>query len=201
MDVTPEKLSHFFVKFGEGDKEAFSFFYKYFINDLYPYGRSFGAKEKYVMDAVQDVFLKVYYERPHFKSVAHFKYFLFKSLKNRMYDFFKSKSFSETVDISGNVLNFSIKTTVLDEIIEDEDRMIIQQKIERLLSVLSPLQKEAVYLFYIQDLGYAEISEMMDRTEVSIRKLVSQGIRKIRKENKVLTLILISGFCIEKLNI
>ena len=36
-------------------------FYKYFINDLYAYGRSLGAEEKYVMDAVQDVFLKVFF--------------------------------------------------------------------------------------------------------------------------------------------
>lgn len=193
MDVIPEKLSHIFVKFGEGDEKAFSFFYKYFINDLYAYGRSLGAEEKYVMDAVQDVFLKVFFEKPHFKSVEHFKYFLFKSLKNRLYDFFKSKSFSETADIGRDVLNFSIKTTVLDEIIEDQDRTIIQQKIEKLLSVLSPLQKEAVYLRYIQDLDYAEISEMMGKTEVSIRKLVSEGISKIRKENKVLPLIVFIG--------
>lgn len=193
MNVTPEKLSHIFVKFGEGDEKAFSFFYKYFINDLYAYGRSLGAEEKYVMDAVQDVFLKVFFEKPHFKSVEHFKYFLFKSLKNRLYDFFKSKSFPETADIGRDVLNFSIKTTVLDEIIEDEDRIIIQQKIEKLLSVLSPLQKEAVYLRYIQDLDYAEISEMMGKSEVSIRKLVSEGISKIRKENNVLPLIVFIG--------
>ncbi len=193
MDITPEKISHIFVKFAQGDEKAFSFFYKYFINDLYAYGRSLGAEEISVMDAVQDLFLKVFFEKPHFKSVEHFKYFLFKSLKNRLYDFFKSKSFSETANISGNVLNFSIKTTVLDEIIEDEDRMIIQQKIEKLLSMLTPLQKEAVYLRYIHDLDYAEISEIMDKTEVSIRKLVSQGINKIRKENKMLPLIVFIG--------
>lgn len=189
MDVTPEKISHFFVKFGDGDEEAFSFFYKYFINDLYIYGKSLGAKEKYVMDAVQDVFLKVFFEKPHFKSVLHIKCFLFKSLKNRLYDIFKSKSYSETADISGDVLNFTFKTTVLDEIIEKEDRMIIQQKIDKLLSELSPLQKEAIYLLYIQGIKYAEISEIMGKPENSIRKLVSQGICKIRKVHKVAPLI------------
>ncbi|SEA14510.1 RNA polymerase sigma factor, sigma-70 family [Porphyromonadaceae bacterium KH3R12] len=201
IDITPEKISHNFIKFGEGDEKAFSFFYRYFINDLYAYGRSLGVEEKYVMDAVQDVFLKVFFEKPHLKSVEHFKYFLFRSLKNRLYDLFKSKSFSKTAHIGGEVLNFSIKTTVLDDMIEAEDRTIIQQKIEKLLSVLSPLQKEALYLRYMQDLDYAEISEMMGKTEVSVRKLVSQAIRKIRKENKVLPMIvfiqlLYSKFCV-----
>ncbi|MDD4439793.1 MAG: RNA polymerase sigma factor [Tissierellia bacterium] len=193
MDMTPEKISHIFVKFEKGDEEAFSFFYKYFINDLYAYGRSLGAEEKYVMDAVQDVFLKVFFDKPHLTSVEHLKYFLFKSLKNRLYDLFKSKSFSKTNDIGEDMLNFSIKTTVLDEIIEDEDRMIIQQKIEKLLSILSASQKEALYLRYIQELTYSEISEMMDKSEVAIRKLVSQAIHTIRKENKILPLLVFIG--------
>ena len=194
MDVTPEKISYVFIKFKEGDEDAFSFFYKYFINDMYAYGRSLGADEKQVMDAVQDVFLKVFFDRPHLSSVEHFKYFLLKSLKNRLYDLFKSKSYATTTDISGEGLNFSIKTTVLDEMIEDEDRMIIQQKIEKLLSVLSSSQKEALYLRYIQELEYVEISAMMGKSEVAIRKLVSQAIHTIRKENKILPMLVFIWF-------
>lgn len=194
MDVTPEKISYVFIKFKEGDEEAFSFFYKYFINDMYAYGRSLGADEKQVMDAVQDVFLKVFFDRPHLSSVEHFKYFLFKSLKNRLYDLFKSKSFSKTENIDEEVLSFTIRVTILDEIIEEEDRIVVKQKIEKLLSVLSPLQKEALYLRYIQELDYAEISEIMDKSEVSIRKLVSEAIRKIRKENKILPMLVFIWF-------
>lgn len=201
MDVTPEKISYVFIKFKEGDEDAFSFFYKYFINDMYAYGRSLGADEKQVMDAVQDVFLKVFFDRPHLSSVEHFKYFLLKSLKNRLYDLFKSKSYSTTTDISGEGLSFSIKTTVLDEIIEDEDRMIIQQKIEKLLSVLSLSQKEALYLRYIQELEYAEISEMMGKSEVAIRKLVSQAIHTIRKENKILPMLVFIWFLYNGFNL
>lgn len=188
-NATPEKVSHIFIKFTERDEKAFSFFYKYFINDLYAYGRSLGTEETYVMDAVQDIFLKIFFDQPHFKSVEHFKFFLLKSLKNRLYDLYKSKSFSKTENLNEDVLTFSIQTTVLDEIIEEEDRLLIEQKIEKLLSILSPLQKEALYLRYMQDLEYAEISELMNKSEVSVRKLVSQAIIKIRKENKVLPML------------
>ena len=191
VDITSERISYNFIKLGEGDEKAFSFFYKYFINDLYAYGRSLGVEEKYVMDAVQDVFLKVFFEKPRFNSVEHFKYFLLRSLKNRLYDLFRSKSFSKTDLLGEEVLNFSIKTTVLDDMIEAEDRTIIQQKIEKLLSDLSPLQKEALYLRYIQELDYVEISEMMNKTEVAVRKLVSLAIGKIRKENRMLPIIIV----------
>ena len=96
-------------------------------------------------------------------------------------------------DIEGEVLNFSIKTTVLDDIIEEEDREIIRQKIEKLLSILTPIQKEALYLRYVQEFEYAEISEMMGKTQSAIRKLVSQAIQKVRKENNILPMILFIG--------
>ena len=189
MDKTFDIVSHTFIKYLEGDEDAFSFFYKFFIGDLYSYGRSLGADDSDVMDAVQDIFIKVHNDRPKLASVDHFKYFLLKSLKNRLYDLFKSKAFLTTNGIDENTVNFSIKATVLDDIIEEEDRIIISEKIERLLSVLTSLQKEALYLRYIQNFKYSEISELMDRTEVSIRKLVSQAIIKIRKENNVLPIL------------
>lgn len=189
MRLTPDKISDIFIKFVEGDENAFSFFYKYYINDMYAYGRGLGADETYVMDAIQDVFIKLFYDKPNLKSAEHLKYYLLKSLKNQLYDIFKSKSFSNTDSINDDTLNFSIKTTVLDDIIEKEDRIIIEQKIEDLLSILTPLQKEAVYLRYIQSLEYAEISEIMGKPETSIRKLVSQAIIKIRKENNILPMM------------
>lgn len=189
MNMTSEELSNIFTKLKKGDEEAFSFFYKYYINDLYSYGKSLCIDDEYVMDAIQDVFLKVFFNKPQLYSVEHFKYFLLKSLKNRLYDLFKSKYFSDATDIKGDIFNFSIKTTVLDEIIEEEDRMIIQQKVERLLNILSPQQKEAVYLRYIQELDYEQISEIMEKNETSVRKLVSSAIHKIRRENPGLSLI------------
>jgi RNA polymerase sigma factor (sigma-70 family) len=199
MNTASEEISAIFAKLQEGDKEAFSFFYRFFINDMYAYGKSLGVEDDYVMDAIQDIFLKIFFNRPRFNSVAHFKFFLLKSLKNKLYDFFKNKPFSNTTAIQDDTFNFSIKTTILDEIIEDEDRAIVQQKVEKLLNSLSPLQKEAVYLRYIQELDYAKIAEIMKKNETSVRKLVSQAINKIRKENAALPSIifislLFSGF-------
>jgi RNA polymerase sigma factor (sigma-70 family) len=188
--MASEEISAIFAKLQEGDEEAFSFFYRFLINDMYAYGKSLGMEDDYVMDAIQDIFLKIFFNRPRFNSVVHFKFFLLRSLKNKLYDFFKHKPFTHTTGFQENIFHFSIKTTVLDEIIEDEDRTIIQQKVEKLLSNLSPLQKEAVYLRYIQELDYTQIAELMHKNETSVRKLVSQAINKIRKENAALPSIL-----------
>lgn len=181
--------TQYFQKFKEGDNQAFSFFYKRFINDMYSYGKSLGAKDNIVMDAVQDVFLKIFFSRPPIQSVQHLKYFLLKSLRNRMYDILKSSSVTMSEPIDGEVLNFTIKTTIMEDIIQKEDREEIQRTIDKFLSILSPLQKEALYLRYIQELDYPDIASMLNRSEDSIRQLVFQAIHKIRKENKILPMI------------
>ncbi len=189
-NITPDNTSYVFVKFLEGDEAAFSFFYKHFIGDMYAYGRSFGIDQADVMDAVQDVFMKVYKSKPKLDSVEHLKFFLLRSLKNRLYDMFKSKSFSQTDEIDEDALTFSIETTVLDNIIEDEDQVIIARKIERLLALLTPLQKETLYLRYIKGLEYAEISLIMERSQDAVRKIVSDAILKIRSEDKLVLLLI-----------
>lgn|SRR5690554_5250848 len=191
--ATPDHIS-LFSKFMEGDKEAFSFFYEFYINDLYAYGISLGGEKEVVKDAIQDIFLKVYFEEKKYSSVSHFKYFLLKSLKNRLYNIYKSKAVSATSGISKDVLNFSITTTVLDQIIEEEDRTIIQQQIDDLLLKLTSRQKEATYLRFIQELEYEEIAEIMDITPHAARKLISRSMKRLRDHEQLLLIIFIILF-------
>lgn len=186
---TPDHIS-LFTRFKEGDDHAFSFFYQFYINDLYAYGISLGGKKDVVKDAVQDIFLKMYFEKKDFSSIDHLKYFLLKSLKNRLYNIYKSKTVSTTAGISEDVLNFSITTTVLDRIIDEEDRAIIKQQVDDLLSKLTSRQKEAIYLRFMQELEYEEIAEIMDITQHAARKLISRSLKRLRDDEQLLLICL-----------
>jgi RNA polymerase sigma factor (sigma-70 family) len=161
---------------------------------LYTYGISLGGEKEVVKDAVQDIFLKIYFEEKNFSSVDHLKYFLLKSLKNRLYNIYKSKLISTTTGISEEVLGFSITTTVLDNIIDEEDRAIIKQQIDDLLSKLTTRQKEAIYLRFIQELEYEEIAEIMDMTQHATRKLISRSLKRLRDDEQLLLVCLFMLF-------
>jgi RNA polymerase sigma factor (sigma-70 family) len=184
---TPDHIS-LFTKFKEGDDHAFSFFYEFYINDLYAYGISLGGEREVVKDAIQDIFLKIYFEEKNFSSVDHLKYFLLKSLKNRLYNIYKSKAVSATTGISEDVLGFSITTTVLDRIIDEEDRTMIRQQIDELLSKLTSRQKEAIYLRFMQEMEYEDIAEIMNITQHAARKLISRSLKRL-KDNEPLLFI------------
>lgn len=194
MDVsTPDYIS-LFTKFKEGDDDAYSFFYQYYINDLYAYGISLGGEKEIVKDAVQDIFLKIYFEKKDFVSIDHLKYFLLKSLKNRLYNIYQSKAVSTATEISEDVLGFSITTTVLDRIIDEEDRTIIKQQIDDLLSKLTSRQKEAIYLRFMQELEYEEIAEIMKMTSHAARKLISRSLKRLRDDEQLLLVYLFMLF-------
>jgi RNA polymerase sigma factor (sigma-70 family) len=190
MPVFTSAQEKLFCKFREGDEEAFSFFYQFFINDLYAYGMGLGAEREWVKDVIQDVFLKVYFKARNYESLAHFKHFLLKSVKHKLYDLYKSKAFASSIDISGDKPHFTIATTVLDDIIGSEDRAIIQQKIDHLLSKLTARQKEAIYLRFIQELEYAQIAEILDMTTPAVRKLVFRSLKRLKGDQRLLLIYL-----------
>ena len=184
MDVsTPDYIS-LFLKFKEGDKHAFSFFYEFYINDLYAYGISLGGEKEVVKDAIQDVFLKIYFGEKNFSSPDHLKYFLLKSLKNRLYNIYTSKAVSTSTGLTEDVLGFSVTTTVLDRIIDEEDRVIIKQQVDDLLTKLTARQKEAIYLRFVQELEYEEIAEIMDITQHAARKLISRSLKRLKDDEQ-----------------
>jgi|AGTN01.1.fsa_nt_gi RNA polymerase sigma factor, sigma-70 family len=190
MNISTSDHISLFSKFREGDSHAFSFFYELYINDLYAYGISLGGEKEVVKDAIQDIFLKIYFEVKNFSSIDHLKYFLLKSLKNRLYNIYKSAAVSTTTGISKDIPSFSITTTVLDQIIDEEDRTIIQQQIEDLLSKLTPRQKEAIYLRFIQELEYEEIAEIMNITQHAARKLISRSLKRLKDSEPLLFMYL-----------
>lgn len=189
MKTSIPNLTILFTKFKEGDDDAFIFFYELYLNDLYSYGISLGCEKEVVKDLVQDIFIKIYNKQKDFFSVNHLKYFLFRSLKNQLYNFYKSKAVTSKTDISDDILNFSITTTVLDNIIDAEESIAIKKKIEDLLSKLTPRQKEVIYLRYMQNMEYDEISEIMGITPHATRKLVSRSLKKMRDEELLISFL------------
>lgn len=194
MDISAPDHAGLFLRFKEGDKYAFSFFYELYINDLYAYGMSLGGEKEIVKDAIQDIFLKIYFNVKKFTSIDHLHFFLLKSLKNRLYNIYKSKIVTTTTGISNDILSFSITTSVLEQIIDEEDRVIIKQQIDDLLAKLTDRQREAIYLRFIQELEYEKIAEIMDITPHAARKLISRSLKRLKDSEKLLLIWMITQF-------
>lgn len=175
-------------------EENIAFIYDRYVDDLYTYGLYLGFKREIVMDAIHDVFCKLSENKEILASIESCKFYLFKSLKNRLYDILKKeKPYIELSDIESQTLPFSFSINIEDNFINKEDQRLIKEQITEMLSVLTPRQREIIYLRYIQEYEYSEISELLNISIHGCRKLVSKAILKLREEyGTLITLLLLS---------
>ena len=182
--------SQVITDFLNGDKNAYVLLYKKYVDELYTYGKAFTSNTEQVKDAIQDVFYKILCKKSLLENVHNLKCFLFISLKNRLIDM--SRTVITVNENEYTMTRFTVNdVTVLDDLIEEENRREISRKIQSLLGQLTDRQREAVCLRYIYDMEYKEIAQILKmENEKSARNLVSRAIQKLKLENTYLLFFL-----------
>lgn len=156
--------------------------YNSYINDLYSYALHLGFDESIIMDAIHDVFLNLC-RKKSIHEINDVKFYLFRSLKNTLLNFKRSNK--RFVDLSGgNIeeLPFHINVTIEESFISKEEHEITRRNIDEMLNVLTPRQKEIIYLRYTHEYDYQQISQLMNITVSACRKLVHRAITTIREK-------------------
>lgn len=176
--MNTDKLWRRFLKYG--DDHSFSILYNSHIDKLYSYGIHLGFQNETCKDAIQDVFYKLYTSRENLTQVNNIAAYLFKSLKNRLIDIVRKDTKTQTIELVDQP--FSIDVTILDNIIDAENAALLKSKVEELLKSLTAQQREAVYLRYMHELSYDEISELLNINPESARKLMFRAMRKLREQ-------------------
>lgn len=163
------------------ENEDFSQVYATHVTGLYNYGIGLGFSHDICLDAIHDVFFK-FYTKDKLENVGNIKYYLFRSIKNRLIDIRRSKKKEVANQYIGD-LPFTVEVTVMDSLIKEEERALLKKKVESLMNSLTQRQREAIFLRYMEEMEYDEIGELLHMNSESVRKLVYRGIEKIRKES------------------
>lgn len=174
-----------------GDDLAFSALYEKYVNELFAYGSAWQLSEETLEDAIHDIFCKLYFDRKLLRNVGNIRLYLIKMLKNKLIDIYKTSK--EMYSISESGMEFAVKSTVVDEMILEEDRMEIQQKVDSLLSRLTERQREAVYLRFILEIEYEEIGLLLNITPQTARNIVFRAMESMREVDFILFLLFLSS--------
>lgn len=162
----------------EGDESAFTELYRYYVKRLFSFGTGFGFSEDICKEAIQDLFYKICLQRNHLGKISDHKSYIFTCFKNRIYDIMKSRK--RQVPVSANEIPFYIDVTVLDNLVDEEERVFLSQRITHFLSLLGDRQREAIYLHFIEEFDYEEIAKMMNTKVESVRTMVYRGLKMIK---------------------
>ena len=157
--------------------------YNRYVDDLHTYALYLGFEKEVIMDAIHDVFCKFAASEKLLQDVSNIKFYLFKSLKNRLYDIYKArKEYAELSAIDLQETPFNIQVTIEERLIGQEEQQQIKNQLAEMLESLTERQREIVYLRYVQEYDYEQISELLNISVHGCRKLLSKAMQNLREK-------------------
>ena len=178
MEQTNNSTDTLLASFQAGNMAAFSQLYDLHINILFNYGLKLTIDKELLKDCIHDIFVKLYTKKDELGTIDNLRSYLFISLKNKLCDELRRRMYMS--DTAIEEVSISTPTDVEDDYMEEEQRKNEFSLVRRLLDQLSPRQREALTLYYIEEKKYEDICEIMNMNYQSVRNLMHRGLTKLR---------------------
>lgn len=120
----------------------------------------------------------IYNKRTELDAVINFKSYLLISLKNKLCD--ESRKRVHLSDVAVEELDVISCDNIEHDYIAAEKEHLDNAFVSRMLNHLSPRQRSAIELYYIEEKKYEDICVIMDMNYQSVRNLIHRGILKLR---------------------
>ncbi len=152
------------------------------------YGWRLSRNQEVVEDAIQDLFLKLYQKSFTLNDTSRLKPFLFRALKNTIYNQLKRNARSTELNIEN--LEFTLSYTI-EEKLFSQDKYALTDEVKNIMDSLTERQKEIIYLRFIHDMTIDEIAQIMDINTQSARNLISRSLQKLRESSTKVSIIIL----------
>lgn len=176
MELTAAEKVELTRAWQNGDQEAFSRLYDYTVDKVYRYVY-FKVKRHEAEDLVETTFLKAWEKRRTFNAdKSSFTTWLFTIARNTVIDFYRAQK--EVVGLE--------EASYLPDEKQDTPKQAAEKSLntDNLRLALNYLQepyREIVILRFLEDFSYAEIAEVMGKTESAVRVMNFRGVKKLRQ--------------------
>ena len=161
----------------DGDDDAFIIIIDEYKYELTLYLRTLTGDIVRAEELMEDTFAKLFINKPKFAGKSSFKTWLFAIARNMAYDDMRRAS--------------HISPTPTDELeVADEEEDVEANCIKderkralyRALGELSLDQRQALHLFYFEDMSCAEIAAVMKKNVPQVKNLLSRGRASLRQK-------------------
>lgn len=167
------------VRFRRGEELAYTKLMNRYARPMYNYGYRFCQNSDLIRDCVQEVFLELWKKRSKVNSTPSVKWYLFKSLRLRI---FRDQSKWQRNEPLDDNYNFLVEFNIESRLIEAADVQELSSKIKDALNNLPPRQCEILYLRFYEDLNYEQISDLMGITRQSVHNLLQKAFKSFRAQ-------------------
>ncbi len=168
-----------------GDVDLFGVLIHRYEEKIKRYARKFLSNYEDVRDVVQDIFLKVYENIRSFDTNRKFSTWLYRIAHNELVNRLKKRRMILPLFDLDTFLPFVLHDNTLRE---DIDRQDVKKMIDACLNGLDAKYREPIILYYLEELSYREIADVM---QIPISTV---GIRIKRAKDKMKTVFKKLGY-------
>ncbi|SOE21026.1 Sigma-70 region 2 [Spirosomataceae bacterium TFI 002] len=162
-----------------GNKIAFEAIYNQYFTALINYGFKISKSENLTEDAIQEVFINIWNKRSTLPEVKEVKFYLFRSLKNRLIRSLENDIIQKSEDID-TYLDFLISVSEEEKKIDSENSERSIETLQKAISYLPIRQQEVINLKYNHDFTLDEIARLMDVNKQSVSNLLFRSYATLR---------------------
>lgn len=162
----------------DGSEVAFEHLFHHYYPLLSNYALRFNVDRHVIEECIQELFIKIWQHRENLKQPASIKHYLFKSLRHTIYNKLSARRPELYIGSTDDFLEFNLSYNQEDNVyplhgLSDE---MLQQSINQ----LTARQREAIFLFYFEDLGYQEIADVLQINIGGAYKLIYRAIDALK---------------------
>lgn len=180
MDDTIHSDVELWNGFLKGDEIAFGKVYRRFYPSLYSYGIRMVGNRELVIDTIQDLFVKLILNYKNLHPNDNPEAYLLCAYRNKLLDAIHSLRRMETIEEYQDF--FSMNEEIIHSLFAKDDTDVINEKrLAIAIDSLSTRQREILYLYYIRELSYKEITVILEMNLQSCRNLLSRTLVRLRE--------------------
>lgn len=166
----------------EGDQKGLEELYRMHVDDMYRFGFSIYPDEDLVKDSIQEVFLDIWQYRENLVCPDNAKFYLFRSLSNRVKRELGKKSRLLIGELENIRLPELAESSFEDQLIGIENHNFDLNKLTRAFKKLSLKQREIIHLIFFENLSYQEVAKVMEISLRSSYTLAWKALDALKKE-------------------
>ena len=188
-NLTKEQEQTLWKDMISGNKKSFEDLYNQYFQALINYGFRITKNENLIEDAVQELFISIWNNRTNLSEVNEVKFYLFRSLKNKILRQLEKDIFDKSEDVDV-YLDFLISISEEQKKIDSEQLNTNLDTLQRAIAHLPIRQQEVINLKYFHDFTLDEIAKLMDVNKQSVSNLLFRSYAILRKLFKNLSILI-----------
>ena len=188
-NLTKEQEQTLWKDMISGNKKSFEDLYKQYFQALINYGFRITKNENLIEDAVQELFISIWNNRTNLSEVNEVKFYLFRSLKNRILRQLEKDIFDKSEDVDV-YLDYLISISEEQKKIDSEQFDANLDTLQRAIAHLPLRQQEVINLKYYHDFTLDEIAKLMNVNKQSVSNLLFRSYAILRKLFKNLSILI-----------